>query len=71
MKKRRFLLVGLSPQDPFAPGLSDFERGWATHIVYDAHTTEMARRELDSLLPEAWQAEDWRWPDQIRSTDRI
>jgi hypothetical protein len=51
-----------SPQDPFASGLSDFERGWATHIVYDAHTSELARCELDVLLPDAWQAENWRWP---------
>jgi len=24
-----------SPQDPFASGLSDFEKGWATHLLYD------------------------------------
>lgn len=24
------------PHDPFAPGLTDFERGWGAHLVYDA-----------------------------------
>lgn len=24
-----------TPQDPFAKGLSDFEKGWATHFLYD------------------------------------
>ncbi len=24
------------PHDPFAPGLTDFEKGWGTHLVYDA-----------------------------------
>src|SRR3989338_4047671 len=24
-----------SPNDPFTPGLSDFEKGWATHLSYD------------------------------------
>ncbi|MBI2473359.1 hypothetical protein HYV70_02290 [Candidatus Uhrbacteria bacterium] len=26
---------GNSPRDPFTPGLSDFEKGWATHLFYD------------------------------------
>ncbi|HAU66333.1 MAG: hypothetical protein UT30_C0001G0009 [Candidatus Uhrbacteria bacterium GW2011_GWF2_39_13] len=26
---------GKSPNDPFTPGLSDFEKGWATHLFYD------------------------------------
>lgn len=24
-----------TPQDPFASGLSDFQKGWATHLLYD------------------------------------
>ena len=26
---------GNSPNNPFTPGLSDFEKGWATHLSYD------------------------------------
>ncbi len=32
---RNLTHAGASPQDPFAIGLSDFEKGWATHLLYD------------------------------------
>jgi hypothetical protein len=32
---RHLTHAGESPQDPFATGLSDFEKGWATHLTYD------------------------------------
>ncbi|MEK7620239.1 MAG: hypothetical protein AAB413_03305 [Patescibacteria group bacterium] len=32
---RNLTHAGSSPQDPFASGLSDFEKGWATHLTYD------------------------------------
>ncbi|MFA4846252.1 MAG: hypothetical protein WC654_06890, partial [Patescibacteria group bacterium] len=34
---RNFTHAGISPQDPFVAGLSDFEKGWATHLLYDHH----------------------------------
>jgi len=34
---RNLTHAGSSPQDPFAGGLSDFEKGWATHLFYDHH----------------------------------
>jgi len=45
-----------APQDPFAIGLTDFERGWATHNLYDLE----AGKELELILkkktqgPEGW-----------------
>lgn len=27
--------AGSSPRDPFLDGLTDFEKGWATHLLYD------------------------------------
>jgi hypothetical protein len=35
------------PLDPFAPGLTDFERGWAVHLVYD----EVAGEPQKGLIP--------------------
>jgi len=32
---RNLTHAGSSPQDLFAGGLSDFEKGWATHLLYD------------------------------------
>ncbi|MCR4314692.1 MAG: hypothetical protein NUV84_05645 [Candidatus Uhrbacteria bacterium] len=32
---RNLTHAGASPQDPFVAGLSDFEKGWATHLTYD------------------------------------
>jgi len=34
---RNLTHAGSSPQDPFAGGLSDFEKGWTTHLFYDHH----------------------------------
>ena len=34
---RHLTHAGTSPHDPFAVGLSDFEKGWATHLLYDHH----------------------------------
>lgn len=39
------------PKDPFSEGLSDFERGWATHLIYD----ETAGPQLLSHIP--WPGE--------------
>ena len=40
-----------NPTDPFAPGLSDFEKGWATHNLYDV----AARQHYLALSP---------WPEK-------
>jgi len=32
---RHLTHAGASPQDPFVDGLTDFEKGWATHLMYD------------------------------------
>lgn len=32
---RNLTHAGSSPRDPFLVGLSDFEKGWATHLLYD------------------------------------
>ncbi|NBS41883.1 hypothetical protein EBS80_04485 [bacterium] len=34
---------GDSPDDPFAPGLTDFEKGWATHVQYDRESVIFKR----------------------------
>lgn len=36
-----------SPQDPFADGLTDFERGWASHLLYD----RLEGAEMRMLIP--------------------
>lgn len=36
-----------SPHDPFAEGLTDFERGWATHLLYD----ELEGAAIRALMP--------------------
>lgn len=43
---------GKSPGNPFAPGLSDFEKGWATHLFYD----RKAHPQYVSLSP--WSMEE-------------
>lgn len=35
------------PHDPFAAGLTDFERGWATHLLYD----ETVGAEMQAIIP--------------------
>ncbi len=32
---RNLTHAGIGSQDPFAAGLTDFEKGWATHLLYD------------------------------------
>ena len=48
--------AGLSPQDPFAGGLSDFEKGWATHVLYDrlAHPQYVALSPWPEKKTEPW-----------------
>lgn len=36
-----------SPQDPFADDLTDFERGWASHLLYD----RLEGAEMRTLIP--------------------
>lgn len=36
-----------SPHNPFAEGLTDFERGWATHLLYD----ELEGAAMRALIP--------------------
>lgn len=38
------------PRDPFATGLSDFERGWATHLLYD----ERVSSRLVDMIPASY-----------------
>lgn len=38
------------PHDPFAVGLTDFERGWATHLLYD----ETVGSEQQAIIPETY-----------------
>lgn len=50
---------GSSPQDPFIGGLSDFEKGWATHLTYD----RLAHLQYTALSP---------WPNEkIEQGNRI
>lgn len=35
------------PTDPFAPDLSDFQKGWATHVLYDDRAGNMLRDLFD------------------------
>lgn len=48
---RNLTHAGESPQDPFAQGLTDFEKGWATHLLYD----RLAHPQYVQLSP---------WPDE-------
>lgn len=50
-----------SPHDPFAQGLSDFERGWATHLLYDRLSSKTHQEVLGQHLPEQWKEESWNW----------
>jgi len=42
------------PGNPFAPGLSDFERGWAAHILYD----HLAHPHYFGLSPQSLSPEE-------------
>ena len=59
--QRELTHEGKSPQDPFAAGLSDFEKGWATHLLYDHYghkyyfdLMSYTREEISGLGP-GWQ----------------
>ncbi len=39
------------PRDPFAVGLSDFERGWATHLLYDETVSTEQQRMVPASYP--------------------
>lgn len=55
----------LCPQDPFQPGLSDFEKGWATHLIYDRAST-MVRRETLAMIPEELRKDDWAFFTSVK-----
>lgn len=38
---------GAAPKDPLAPGLDDFHKGWATHLLYD----ELGIKKYKALSP--------------------
>ncbi|PJE76676.1 hypothetical protein COV05_03285 [Candidatus Uhrbacteria bacterium CG10_big_fil_rev_8_21_14_0_10_48_16] len=48
---RNLTHAGTSPQDPFVEGLTDFEKGWATHLLYD----RLAHPQYAQLSP--WPSE--------------
>lgn len=46
-----------SPDDPFAAGLSDFEKGWATHLFYDRESIVFKRTAFTWITkedPDQW-----------------
>ncbi len=49
------------PHNPFAPGLTDFERGWSTHILYDRSSSALHEEILGAELPEEWMGDAWKW----------
>jgi hypothetical protein len=45
-----------APQDPFKEGLSDFEKGWGTHILYDQVGGDMLKAIVKESGEEFWVA---------------
>lgn len=46
-----------APDDPFVPGLSDFEKGWATHLFYDRESVIFKRTAFTWITkedPDQW-----------------
>ena len=49
------------PKNPFAPGLSDFERGWAVHLQYDEVAGEAQKTLIPAgILLDDGMGEGWR-----------
>lgn len=55
----------LCPQDPFQHGLGDFEKGWATHLLYD-HESMMARRSALTMVSEELRKDDWAFFTSVK-----
>ena len=45
--------------DPFKPGLTDFEKGWATHLLYDELSGQRQRALVPESLSEHTQQSEW------------
>lgn len=55
----------LCPQDPFQHGLGDFEKGWATHLIYDRESM-LARREALTMIPDEFRNDGWAFFTSVK-----
>lgn len=55
----------MCPQDPFQNGLGDFEKGWATHLLYD-HESMVARRGALTMIPDELRKDDWAFFTSVK-----
>jgi hypothetical protein len=53
------------PRDPFAPGLSDFEKGWATHLLYDERAA-LEKRTALTIIPNEFRDDDWAFATAVK-----
>ncbi len=54
------------PQDPFAAGLTDFEKGWATHLLYD-HEAALIKKDVLSGIPDDLRGDDgWAFATAVK-----
>ncbi len=53
------------PQDPFMSGLTDFEKGWATHLVYDV-LASIEKRTALATIPNEYREDDWAFHSAIK-----
>jgi len=58
-----------NPVDPFAPGLSDFEKGWAAHEYYDRRSHTWYTRL--SPWPEVYEDKERKWWSYITAVKTI
>ena len=58
------------PNDPFARGLSDFEKGWATHIAYDQKAS-VVRQETLAMIPDECRADNWAFATAVKLVEDL
>lgn len=54
------------PRNPFAPGLSDFEKGWATHLLYDRESGPARKEALAGLVRDEDQSDGWAFHTALK-----
>jgi hypothetical protein len=53
------------PRDLCTSDMTDFEKGWATHLCYD-RTSAAIRRETLVGIPDEWRADDWAFATAVK-----
>lgn len=54
------------PHDPFAPGLSDFEKGWGTHLLYDLLSSRERETALTMIVGDDGREDGWAFASAIK-----